>query len=162
MTRITMGDDSKFTLHVHVGNEEIEKLKNDGYLLCIAKKVNKIYTVAWERLNFMNENYFEWQDRYQVFAASESKDGLLVEALDDPQGIASGQTCTLDQKGVLSEAKGMVDDSGVFHLNNDFGVIHVGVQALLNGGFKPIFITPKNLIPGTVDLGKSSVLCIMS
>jgi hypothetical protein len=143
---------SKFTLDVHVDNEAIAELKKDGYQLCIAKKVMDKYTVVWEGRNFLNENHFEWQEQYKIFTVETFKEGLLATASDDPQDIASGQTCTLDANGVLSDAKGASDTSGVFHLNNNFGEIHVGVSALIGGTYKPIFVTPENVVQGVVDL----------
>jgi hypothetical protein len=141
-----------FTLDVHVDDDAIEELKKDGYQLCIAKKVMGKYTVVWEGRDFMNENHFEWQEQYEIFTVAEFKEGLLTEATDDPQAIASGQTCLLDANGVLGDAQGPVDSSGVFHLDNDFGEVHVAVSSLLGGTFKPIFVTPENVVRGIVDL----------
>jgi hypothetical protein len=140
-----------YSLTVDIDSNQYPTLKASGYNLCIAKKVNGVFNVVWSGADFLQSNYFEWDEKYQVFGQATFKSGALVRSQTLDQDIRFGQTCVMEANGTLDPAKGPVDQSGIFHFQNDYGIIHVGVNSMINGVFMPVFVSPA-VVAGTADL----------
>jgi hypothetical protein len=79
--------------------------------------------------------------------------GALTQASTDSVPIAFGQMCTIDATGVMGQAAGapsLIDNA--LHIQNDFRPICPGVKCSLNGVFSPIFVNPKPLVKGRINL----------
>jgi len=148
-----------YSLTVNIDSTQYPVLKNSGYNLCIAKKVNGVYNVVWSGTTFLQNNFFQWVEDYQVFGQLTFTPGALVRAQTLDQDIQFGQTCVLEADGVMDSATGPIDNSGTFHVINDFGPIHVGVNGSIGGKFLPIYVTPA-IVSGEADL--SPVVTLMA
>lgn len=59
-----------YSLNVQIDSTILPTLKDSGYFLCLAKKVNNNYTVVWSGLNdYLELNTFQWQESYQVLGS---------------------------------------------------------------------------------------------
>jgi hypothetical protein len=142
-----------YSLIVDIDSNQYPVLKSSGYKLCISKKVNGKYGIAWTKADFLQRNSFEWTEDYQVFVQATTSGASLASDLTpgQAQSIKFGQTCVLGKDGTLNPASGTPDESGNFYLENDYGLTHVGVNEPLSGNFLPIYLSP-TIIPGTVPL----------
>ncbi|EIW62564.1 uncharacterized protein TRAVEDRAFT_68950 [Trametes versicolor FP-101664 SS1] len=121
---------SDFNLAVNIDPAVLPILIDAGYKLCIAKKVNNQYTVVWQGSNILPFNQFTWSAKYQVF----------------------GQTATLDKYGVMHPATGTVDQSGKFTVENQFGLINLGVNSYVNGTYSPSYVSANPVVAGPTVL----------
>ncbi|KAH9851345.1 hypothetical protein C2E23DRAFT_733124 [Lenzites betulinus] len=143
---------STFSLTVNVDPTDLSALKTAGYKLCIAKKVNNTYNTVWRGSSFLVHNQFQWTSRYEVFGTDTFADGALVTASTETPEIKFGQTATIDKNGSMGNAKGTPDESGTFSVDNLYAAINIGVMGYLGGTFSPIFVSPKPLVTGSVNL----------
>ncbi|KAI0360895.1 hypothetical protein OH77DRAFT_1418933 [Trametes cingulata] len=139
-----------YTLTVNIGTQQdYTTLRNGGYKLCIAKKVNDTYDTVWRGDTFLQYNQFQWTSAYQIFGTNTWGDGALVFASTKAVDIKFGQTALLDDTGTMNNATGTPNPStGSFNLTNNYGGIRAGVNASLGGNFAPIFVSPTQLING--------------
>ncbi|TFK34284.1 hypothetical protein BDQ12DRAFT_727062 [Crucibulum laeve] len=139
-----------YQLEVQIAPSDIRRLKEGGYNLCIAKKVNGAYSVIWSGdQNFAPSNTFEWVDEYQVFGVDSFKVGALVKAATNSEDIQPGQSCVLDQNGVMGVATGSAHSTGRFSVLNEYSAISIGVSAKLFGETRPVFVTPTSTVGTT-------------
>jgi hypothetical protein len=133
---------STFELNVQIAANQVTSMKDLGYNLCIAKKVNENYTVVWTGDQaYLQNNLFEWQESYQVFGSNTFESGALVSVSTNVADIDFNQTSILTKEGVMDAATGTVAP-GPFFVNNQFGLIHIGVNGLLGDAFLPIYVSP--------------------
>jgi len=143
-----------YTLNVHIDDTQLETLKTDGYNLILAKNVNGAYKVIWESrpsTEYDNTNVFQWTEEFEVFSVNEFDAGALVKAQSEAMPIAYGETCELDEAGVMNSATGTPDDSGTFTVHDSAGQTCIGVNCKLGNEFRPIFVTPRPIIDGDVQ-----------
>ncbi|KAI0633775.1 hypothetical protein C8Q77DRAFT_1057157 [Trametes polyzona] len=146
---------STFTLTVNVASADLIALKQAGYNLCIAKKVNNTYNTVWRGgrpVRFLARNTFQWTSSYQVFGTQTFSDGALVVAATETPQIQFGQTALLDTDGSMHNPTGSPDTSGTFSVDNEYAAMNIGVNGYLSGAFSPIFVTPDALVTGNVSL----------
>ena len=147
-----------YSLDVKIDLDQYRVLKESGYNLCIAKKVNDVYNVVWSGASFLQFNTFCWVEKFQVFAQATRKQGDIIKSETEDEDIQYGQTCLLDKDGVMNTATGTVDQSGTFYVDNEFGSIHIGVCESFGdtGKMLPIFLSP------TVVTGIESLTPVVS
>ncbi|THG95706.1 hypothetical protein EW026_g5995 [Hermanssonia centrifuga] len=144
---------STYTLTVNVNSDDVLRLKQAGYKLCIAKRVNGKYDVVWSGADFLVKNTFKWDSEFQVFGSQTFEGGLQVSADTEEQDIKFGETCTLDQYGRMRPAHGSADPkSGVLHVENNYRLMHIGVNAKLGKSWSPIYLSEQPFYTGKVDL----------
>ncbi|KAI0816037.1 hypothetical protein BC628DRAFT_1334480 [Trametes gibbosa] len=122
----------EFTLNVTVDTGILPTLKKAGYKLCIAKKVNGVYSTIWHGNNVLYKNKFVWSSKYQVFGSNEFKSGALY--------------------GVLGSAYGTPNASGKFSVQNKYGLINIGMNSYINGTYTPSYVSPSPFVAGTITL----------
>ncbi|KAH9851378.1 hypothetical protein C2E23DRAFT_732983 [Lenzites betulinus] len=122
--------DYNLTVSIDIGI--LPFLVNGGYKLCIAKKVNGVYTVIWQGSNVLANNQFSWSSKFQV--------------------IASGQSVTLDNYGIMNAAHGTSDESGKFTVQNNYGLINLGVNSYVNGVYAPSYVSEHPVVSGPTVL----------
>ncbi|KAH9851379.1 hypothetical protein C2E23DRAFT_886558 [Lenzites betulinus] len=143
---------STFSLSVNIHSSDIGPLKEAGYKLCIAKKVNNTYNTVWRGGSFLARSQFQWTSRYQVFGTETFAEGALVTASTESPDIKYGQTAVLDSNGSMHNATGTPNSSGSFAVNNQYAALNIGVMGNLSGVFSPIFVSPNELVTGIITL----------
>ncbi|KIK56674.1 hypothetical protein GYMLUDRAFT_247700 [Collybiopsis luxurians FD-317 M1] len=134
-----------YTLNVHVDTARLVELKDAGYHLCLARKVNNTYDCVWRAdERYLMQNQYRWAQEYQVFASQTSfQVGNVVRAESNVQQIAYKQECDFDKSGIMhpprTDPKGV---DGTFKVLNDYSAISFAVDAKLNGTFSVIYQTP--------------------
>ncbi|KAL1945720.1 hypothetical protein VTO73DRAFT_1722 [Trametes versicolor] len=141
-----------FTLTVNIASADITALKQAGYNLCIAKKVNNTYNTVWRGGSFLARNTFQWTSRYAVFGTETFAEGALVTAATESPEIKFGQTVLLDENGVMNNPTGSPNSSGTFTVDNEYAALNIGVMGYLGGAFSPIFVSPSQVVTGPVNL----------
>ncbi|EIW62565.1 uncharacterized protein TRAVEDRAFT_68951 [Trametes versicolor FP-101664 SS1] len=141
-----------FTLTVNIASADITALKQVGYNLCIAKKVNNTYNTVWRGGSFLARNTFQWTSRYAVFGTETFAEGALVTAATESPEIKFGQTVLLDENGVMNNPTGSPNSSGTFTVDNEYAALNIGVMGYLGGAFSPIFVSPSQVVTGPVNL----------
>jgi hypothetical protein len=117
-----------YILQVNIDPGMLPFLRDGGYYLCIAKKVNEKYNVVWSgQRDFLAANIYQWKENYQVFGIQSFKQGDIVKPVTAEQDIAFGQTCVFVD-GTSKPAQGTPDDSGKFSVVNECAVLGVGVN----------------------------------
>ncbi|THG95100.1 hypothetical protein EW026_g6491 [Hermanssonia centrifuga] len=145
---------STYTLTVNVNSDDVLRLKQAGYKLCIAKRVNGKYDVVWSGADFLVKNTFKWDSEFQVFGSQTFEGGLQVSADTEEQDIKFGETCTLDQYGRMRPAHGSADPkSGVLHVENNYRLMHIGVNAKLGKSWSPIYLSEQPFYTGKSATG---------
>ncbi|PSS06600.1 hypothetical protein PHLCEN_2v3658 [Hermanssonia centrifuga] len=143
---------STYNLDISVNIADIPILKNGGYRLCIAKRVNGKYDVVWSGGAFIASNSFAWDAEFQVFGALKFQGGFQVKAGTNPEELKFGQSVVLDSNGVMQPATGPTDKSGVFKVQNNYGAMCIGVNAKLGGAWSPIYLSQTPFASGVVSL----------
>ncbi|KAK7033904.1 hypothetical protein VNI00_012528 [Paramarasmius palmivorus] len=146
-----------YTLKLHIDPNQLQTMKRLNYNLCIAKKVNGVYTVVWQGdQQYLVDNTFEWTENYQVFGTN---------TFEKPtQDILYGQKSILNSAGVVEGAIGTPNTSGIFRVDNNYGLIHIGVNGKMGihgkaGNLSPIFVSP-TVVAGTATLKPINTLKI--
>ncbi len=142
------------TVNITIAATDLETLKKAHYRLCFAKKVNKTFDVVWQSYHdYLDHNHFHWIPAYQLFGSNEFKSDITVNVETNSINIGLGQQATLDEAGVLGEASSGGKSTGIT-MNNDYGDIHPGLNAVSTGihgqqTTKPIYVAPHVMVPGT-------------
>ncbi|KAI0633776.1 hypothetical protein C8Q77DRAFT_1057829 [Trametes polyzona] len=123
---------STFNLSVTIDTGILPTLVQAGYKLCIAKKVNGAYTVVWQGSNILVNNQFSWTAQYQVFGSIPFKSGALF--------------------GIMNPATGAPDNSGQFKVQNNYGLINLGVNSYVNGSYAPSYVSTNPVVSGPTTL----------
>ncbi|KAI0766822.1 hypothetical protein BD413DRAFT_614826 [Trametes elegans] len=142
----------EYDLTVNIDPDMLRDLLDFGYNLCIAKKVNDAYTVVWQGSSVLLADKFAWTSQHEVFGTRSFVSGALVRASTNEEPISGGQTAVLDKYGIVNEASGTADDSGKFMVQNNYGLINLGVNALMNGSHSPTYVSLKPYVSGTITL----------
>jgi len=139
------------SLTINIDPEELERLLENGYNLCLAKKFNNAYTVVFSgEPPSPRAQTITWNETYQVFGASQFLPGALVEAFTSAVHIDLGETATLSQDGILDPAEG--DAAGEsFYVRNKYAPIVLGVNLQVAGSYVPSFVTTSVAVVGTQE-----------
>ncbi|KAH9851346.1 hypothetical protein C2E23DRAFT_886533 [Lenzites betulinus] len=137
-----------YSLTVSIDTGILPTLINAGYKLCIAKKVNGVYTVIWQGSNVLPNDQFSWSAKYQVYGSIAFNSGALVRATTNVQNIMSGETCVLDNFGIMNPASGSSDDSGIFTVQNNYGLINIATNSYVNGTYAPSYVSTNPVVSG--------------
>lgn len=132
-----------------------EELMTGRYRLCVARKVEGIYSVTWQSYDtFLDSNTISWGPGYQLFAASSA--GLPIRGQTKPVDILVGQTATLDSSGRLGSAV-TGGPSDQITLINNYKPIYPGLNCAfvdLDGVARTAlaFLAPDPIVPGTEQI----------
>jgi hypothetical protein len=75
--------------------------------------------------------------------------GILITSTFADRSL--GQDAVLDDHGLMRSSKGPLSKtSRTFSVHNDYGAIHFGVSAAINGAYKTIYVTEKPAVTGMV------------
>lgn len=67
-----------------------------------------------------------------------------MQAATNVQVIEFGQICELTKEGEMDPAAtSPAPVPGTFQVQNNYGSIHLGVNALLNGDLSPVYVSPE-------------------
>jgi len=141
---------------IDIASGDLETLKNNGYQLCFAKKVNDTYNVVWRASSeYLGSNTFSWTPAYQLFGTNTFQAGVKVTAETNTQNISLGQQCVLDSAGELQPPTS--GPAGVLTLVNQYGPIHPGVNEVSTGidgrqMATSIYVSQEQIISGTDTL----------
>jgi hypothetical protein len=145
------------TVDIQIADDDLTTLKQNGYSLCFAKKVNDSYTVVWQSsTQYLSDNTFSWHPSYQLFGTNTFQGSVVVKATTKIQSCDLGQICVLDSNGLLQPAS----DGGkatVLTFDNEFGLIHPGVNCLAtniegNQVSTPIYVAQNAIVSGNDEL----------
>jgi hypothetical protein len=143
---------------IEIAPGDLSLLKKSGYKLCFAKKVGtEDYNVVWQSYDaYLSNNEFSWTPQYQLFASNVFKENVQVNVSTNIVNIGLGQTSTLDENGLLSQAiTGGPDVS--FTFVNNYAPIHPGVNQLSTGidgnqVSTPIYVAVNQVVTGNTVL----------
>ena len=152
-------------LNIEIALRDLRRLKNTGYKLCFAKKVNNRFNVIWEASgNYLHKNEISWMPIYELFASDEFSGGKMVKVTTNIEKCALGQTCVLDKQGLLKSATiGGTDTS--LGMINTYGLIHPGVNQLVIGidgltAMNPIYVAEKPIVSRGIGIIPKDVIRI--
>ncbi|WP_203612748.1 hypothetical protein [Amycolatopsis sp. SID8362] len=139
---------------IQIDTADLEELKNNGYNLCFAKKVNDTYNVVWQSAGeYLADNTFSWQPLYELFGSNEFKGDVGVRVSTKKVPIGLGDEVVLDKNGVLGTPSSGDTPTGIT-LINEYASIHPGLCAAAtdidgNASTSPIYVAEDAIIPGT-------------
>jgi len=139
---------------IRIDLKDLDILKKSKYKLCFAKKVgDNAYNVVWQSYeNYLFNNSFSWVPMYGLFGSNVFQDKVRVRTDTNIVQIKLGERSLLDSSGILSEPVTGGPDTG-FTLDNEFGIIHAGVNQLstgINGEIisTPIYVSQQPVVKG--------------
>lgn len=141
-------------IKVTIESEDLEALKQNKYILCIAKQVDDQFTVIWQaKKDYLVKNKFRWEPGYQVFGAECFKVRSKLEVSTKIVPIAPGQKINIDRWGILGDPEdgGKKDKITII---NDFGSIYPGL-ADIDG--TPIYVQPTKAFKGITELAPADI-----
>jgi hypothetical protein len=162
-----MTDYRQYTLTIEIGNRIFHWLKDNGFNLCICKKVDDMYNVVWHGGGFFPENHYEWTQEFAVFGSDQYKVKTPVEVSTEVQDIARGQTCVLDKDGAMHPATGEPNPRAnlVVEVQYTGDNMHIGVsQSLSVDGKKsqlPTFLSRSASVLGVTVLDPSRLVSVL-
>ncbi|WP_439661278.1 hypothetical protein ACSHWB_07135 [Lentzea sp. HUAS TT2] len=146
--------DGQKSVEIRIAPEDLKTLKDNGYKLCFAKKVNDTYNVVWQSADkYLPKNTFTWKPQYQFFATDKFDTTVQVDVSTGPVDVVLGNELTLDEDGNLGKPfSGKTSTAITF--NNNFGSIHPGLSAYskdIHGKATttPIYVSPEEMVSGS-------------
>lgn len=139
---------------IKISEEEFKTLKNNGYSICFAKRVGDYdYNVVWRAAKEYFQNViFSWKPLYSMFATDTFESGVQVKVSTEPKKIGLGETVTLKNIGLFTNAVTGGTDTAL-NLVNEYGNTHIGISqvASLDGkeASTPIFVSENEIILGS-------------
>jgi hypothetical protein len=152
-----MLDAVKKTVKIEIAPGDLTLLIRSNYRLCFAKKVETLYNVVWQSYNqYLSSNIFSWTPQYQLFGSNLFMADLTVQVVTNTPTIGLGQTCILDDLGILGPAFDGGPETSLTMIN-DGGSIYPGVMQLSTGidgsqGSAPIYVTENPVVQGIESL----------
>ena len=135
------------TVNITIDSDDLETLKDNGYYLCFAKKVNDTFDVVWQSYqDYLGNNTFQWTSAYQLFGSILFESQAAVRVSTNAVDIGLGQQATLDKVGNLGAASPGGPTNAITMVNN-YGRIFPGLIQLstdLEGRQEatPIYVAP--------------------
>ncbi|MFJ5991317.1 hypothetical protein [Lentzea sp. NPDC092896] len=149
-----MTDGQIKSVDIRIAPEDLKTLKDSGYKLCFAKKVNETYNVVWQSADsYLHENTFSWQPLYHLFGSNTFQGNVSVRVATNEVAVGLGDQSTLDKEGILGDAVTGGPKTGIT-LVNEFGKIHPGLSAYstdINGNSTttPIYVAENPIVSGS-------------
>jgi hypothetical protein len=140
---------------ITIDPDDHKKLVASHYRLCVAKKVEGIYSVTWQSYDtFLASSPISWGPTYQLFGASSA--GVPIRGQTNAVAISVGQTATLDSNGNLGNAVTGGPPDQITLINN-YKSIYPGLNCAFTGpdGVQqttPVFLAPYPIVTGTEQL----------
>lgn len=152
------------SVDIQIAAEDFQTLKDNGYRLCFAKKVNGVYNVIWQSYDkYLENNTFSWTPTFQIFGTNTFESNIKVKVQTNTQNISLGEQVILDENGHVGDpATGGPSTS--LTLIDQYGPIHPGVNQLSFGidgqqHVSPIYVAEKQIVTGQTELTpKESVM----
>lgn len=150
-------DAAQKSVCIELDDQTLTAMKENNYKLCFAKMVGDTYNVVWQSYkDYLNRNTFSWIPEYQIFGTNSFRNSYQVDVSITPKRIGLGQTVTLNKNGSLSDAF-TAGNQTALNVDNEYGLIHVGVNQLstgINGEqvATPIYVSPKCYTIGHAEL----------
>ncbi|SFR12173.1 hypothetical protein SAMN04488564_103750 [Lentzea waywayandensis] len=148
-----MTDGQIKSVDIQIAQADLKTLKDSGYKLCFAKKVNGTYNVVWQSAEkYLHDNTFSWQPLYQLFGSNTFQGNVNVKVATNEVAVGLGDQATLDKDGNLGEASTGGPATGITMINQ-FGPIHPGLSAYStdingNGSTTPIYVGESPIVLG--------------
>lgn len=148
---------SEKVVNVEISLDDLSRMKKSGYRLCFAKKVNDSYNVVWESYDdYLHTNIFSWTPQYELFGTNSFSGGVEVKATTNIETCGLGETCLLDEYGILEPATTGGPDVSLTLLN-EYDPIHPGVNQLAKGidgttRITPIYVAESQMVTGEAIL----------
>lgn len=147
---------SKKSIVVKLASESLKQLKDSGYSLCFARKVNDEYNVIWQSSKkYLANNTFLWEPKYAVFGTNTYQTSIQVEADTEVRSAELGQQCTLNENGIMESAVSGTQPLGVT-VKNQYGPIHFGMSqvCVIDGREQvtPIYVSKESRTKGDILL----------
>ncbi|WP_434443415.1 hypothetical protein [Lentzea sp. E54] len=142
------------TVDIQIAPEDLKTLKESGYQLCFAKKVNDTYNVVWQSASeYLVDNSFSWQPLYELFGSNKFEGDVSVHVATNRVSIGLGDEATLDKDGLLGEASSGGPATGITMINQ-YGPIHPGLCAFSTdvngrGTTTPIYVAESPIVSGS-------------
>lgn len=153
------------TIKVEIAMQDLEVLKQSGYNLCFAKSVNNEFNVVWKAYSkYSTMNQFSYESQYELFGTNAFVDGMEITPSTNTQSCDLGNSCTLNQSGILEpQVPGGAANNLTFV--NDYGSIHPGINQLCTGidGSKtisPIYVSKKSIVQGQTFLAPLDIVLV--
>lgn len=146
------------TVTIQIDPEDQERLKDNRYKLCFAKKVAEgDYNVVWQSYeDYLSTNEFSWTPQYQIFGSNDFKGSVKVHVSTNLVDVGLGEEVLLDKAGNIKPPKTGGEPTAIT-LHNEFGSIHPGLNQLCTGidGMQvstPIYVAPSAMVLGDASL----------
>lgn len=151
-----MANGNNKTVTIKIDGSDLENLKEEGYKICFAKKVNDGYNVVWQsESGYYASNTFSWKPLYQLFGSDEFEGDVTVSVSTNVVDIGLGEQATLDAAGVLGEASTGGPSTAVTMVN-EAGRIHPALNSysIYNGQAvtSAIYVAPQAIEKGPDSL----------
>lgn len=153
-------------LRIKIESDDFRALKDSGYLLCLAKKVDGYpFNIIWHAYAvFFEMNQFRWTPDYKLFASNAFIPGEVVQESIAAVPVGLGQQSTLDSLGILLPPVSGGPSAAVT-MKNDFGSIHPGLKQSATGidqkvTREPNFLTERAVLRGLTEMVPAELLLI--
>lgn len=152
------------SITIKIPNNELIKLKENHYRLCLAKKVNDTYNVVWtSNVDYLSHNNFSWTPHFQLFGTNTFEDNVKVVAQTNQRNIWLGQQATLNKAGVIGEVSTGGPSTGLT-LHNNYGAIHPGVNQVLTVDGEQrtnsIYVAEDQIVSGSTTLTPKEIVMV--
>lgn len=141
-------------LMIQVMEDDYKILKDNHYILCIAKKVEDCdFNVIWlAEQNFTQQNSITWESKYSIFASREMKKGNVVGINVLPKEIMPGQQITLQEGCYFGDVKTSEVQDEITMINQSIpiypGLCQIRTDFAGITSSAPFYLSPDLCIPG--------------
>lgn len=157
---------SQKSIKVKLSKETLTDLKESGYSMCFAKKVNGVYNVIWKATKeYLQNTTFSWEPKYKVFATNTYEANVKVTTDTEPVTVMLGQQCTLNVHGILEDAVTRIPSNNkeCVTIINKYGNIHSGISQVCKINdeeeITPIYVSKEARVIGEIELEPKE--CVM-
>ncbi len=141
-------------LLIEIGTNEYKVLKDNGYHLCIAKKVDDDkFNVIWQAYgDYSQSNKITWNENYKIFASLSREDREKVFANVLPEEISFGQEILLNVQGCFGSISQSKEKDSIGMINQ-YHPVYPGLYQEctdIYGNTKslPFYLSSNQSIPG--------------
>lgn len=139
---------------IQIADDDLTTLKQNGYQVCFAKKVNDTYNVVWQSAgDYLSDNTFSWQPLYELFGSNKFEGDTAVQVSTNKMPIGLGEQSVLKDTGLLEKPSSGGPATGIT-LINQYGKIHPGLQSYAVGIdgralTSPIYVAQNQIVTGS-------------
>lgn len=113
------------------------KLRSGRYRLCLARRVNGQFSVAWQATSeFLADSLFELSSRYRVFAEADFAVGHEFTTRSFPAGAELGQKLEFDEAGTFLNPESGEDQETIV-IENRFPGVRFLLEEAAGDGVAP-------------------------